>query len=316
MPSAGTGTPQPTISPGATSPSATSAVTPPSESGAPATGSPQGTPGESVPPTPAPTVPSAELLAKELASPGSLTVCLALVGAPAATLNSSDQVVGYNVAFADELSRRLGLQVVIQQADFGELVTDIQSHACDVSVSSQNITSDRTAQMSLIPYTQSKSGFPVVVAAGNPRKINTLEDLCGEIVSAAAGTTSIDQVNGVGDFTGRGLNDSCTASKKNPIDLRVYPSELDAVQALLDGTVKAYLGNANFVAQYPEDLQKSDALLPPFKQGIAVALDHPVLTTAVQVAIGEMIRDGSYLRILEQYLPSNSVDNFSIIDEL
>jgi polar amino acid transport system substrate-binding protein len=268
-----------------------------------------------VPPTPAPTVPSAESLAAELARAGSLTACLALVGAPAATLNSDDQIVGYNIGFADELARKLGLQVVIQQADFGELEADIQSHACDVSVSSQNITSDRTAQMSLIPYTQSKSGFPVVVAAGNPRKINTLEDLCGEIVSAAAGTTSVDQVNGSGDFTGRGLNEDCATNKKDPIDLRVYPSEQDAVEALLDGTVKAYLGNSNFVAQYPEDLQRSDAFLPPFKQGIAVALDHPLLTTAVQVAIGEMIRDGSYLRILEQYLPSNSVDNFSIVDE-
>ncbi len=314
MPSAGTGTPPPTGSAGATPVGPTSSNGSPAPSGAPET-PPSPTDDATTPPTPPPTLPPADAIASELATPGSLVACLALVGAPAATLNSNRQVVGYNVAFADELAARLSLQSVIQEADFGELISDIQSHTCDVSVSSHNITLDRSALMNLVPYTQSKLGFPVVVATGNPRKIHELADLCGEIVSAAAGTTSVDQVNGVGDFTGGGLNDTCATDKHGLIDLRVYPSELDAVQALMDGTVSAYLGNANFVAQYPDELEDSEAMLPPFKQGIAVALDHPQLTAAVAVAIGEMISDGSYRRILEQYLPANSVDNFSIIDE-
>jgi ABC-type amino acid transport substrate-binding protein len=93
-----------------------------------------------------------------------------------------------------------------------------------------------------------------------------------------------------------------------------YDTELDAVQALLDGTVVAYLGNANFVSQYPDLLQESSARLPSAEQGIAVALDHPNTTAAVQASLGEMINDGTYLQILRRYLPAQSVDNFSIIE--
>ena len=241
-------------------------------------------------------------------------MCLSLLGAPAASLDDQGNPDGYNVAFANAMANQLNLEPVIQQPAFDELIGMIQSHACDISVSSQNITADRESQVSLIPYTQSKLGRPVVVAQGNPHRIGALTDLCGLAVSAAAGTTSVDQVNGTGDFAGQGMNAACQAASREPIELRTYDSELDAVQALLDGTAVAYLGNSNFVNDYPDLLDYSDATLPPARQGIAVALDHPALTTAVEAALGEMIKDGTYLQILRQYLPSQSVDNFSIIE--
>ena len=258
-------------------------------------------------------MPPTSAIAAELESPDTLNVCLALLGAPAASLDDQNQPVGYNVAFANEIAFRFGLAPVIQQPDFGELISNLQAHQCDVSVSSQNITSDRISEINLIPYTQAKLGFPVVVAIGNPQKIAALTDLCGLAVSAAAGTTSVDQVNGAGDFTGRGLNDACTQNGKGPINLHTYATELDAVQALLDATVVAYLGNANFVSQYPDLIEDSPANLPSARQGMGVALDHPTLTAGVEAAMGAMISDGTYLQILRQYLPANSVDNFSII---
>jgi len=316
MPSSGTSAATPGVDASGNPPTTIDSTLAPGTSASPSDSVPGSSTSSAAPPpgTPPPTLPPADAIARELATLGSLTVCVALVGAPAATLGEGNQVVGYNVAFADELGTRLGLLVVIQQPAFSELTTEIRSHACDVSVSSQNITAGRITQMNLIPYTQSKLGFPVVVAAGNPKKIATLDDLCGLAVSAANGTTSVDQVAGTGDYVGRGIDDTCVANGKPKIDLHSYPTELDAVQAVLDQTVSAYLGNANFVAQYPDALEDSPAALPSFKQGIAVALDHPTLTAAVNAAIGAMISDGTYVQILRQYLPSQSVDNFSIIE--
>jgi polar amino acid transport system substrate-binding protein len=261
------------------------------------------------------TFPPAAAIAGELASPTNLTICLSIVGAPAATVGNDGTAVGYNVAFANEIASRLSVNPVIRTTDFSELTTQVTSHACDISVSSQNITAQRTAQMNLIPYTQAKLGFPVVVSKGNPKKINSLTDLCGLSVAAAAGTTSVDAVLGQGDYIGRGLSDQCVANKKKPIDLKTYPSEADAVQTLLDFGVAAYLGNANFVSQYPDLIQTSTATLPAARQGIAVALDHPNLTAGVEAALGAMINDGTYIRILSQYLPADDVANFSIVDQ-
>jgi polar amino acid transport system substrate-binding protein len=252
-------------------------------------------------------------IAAEVARPGILSVCTSLVGAPATTTDENGQLIGYNVAFATEIAARLGLQPVIQQADFSALISMVQAHSCDVSVASQNITSDRSAQVSFIPYTQSKAGFPVVVSFGNPQTIKKLSDLCGQSVSAAQGTTNVDQVNGTGDFVGTGLNDACAADGKPAIDLHTYPTEDAAVQAVLDGTVVAYLGNSNFVAEYPNEIQKSSAELPGLWQGIGLALDHPLLIAGVQSALNAMISDGTYLEILGKYVPIQSVDNFSII---
>jgi len=169
--------------------------------------------------------------------------------------------------------------------------------------------------MNLIPYTQAKLGFPILVSLGNPKKIHALSDLCGEAVSAAAGSTSVDALLGQGDYTGQVLSDACVANKHKPIDVHTYPTETDALQALLDYGVAAYLGNANFAYQYPDLIEKSSAILPPARQGIAVALDHPNLTAGVQAALGAMISDGTYLRILSQYLNAADVDSFSIIDQ-
>ena len=303
MPSAGTQTPTPT--------SAQSALV-----SSPASSGPSGpvTPGESTAPqaTASPT-PQATGVAAEVVVPGTLTVCTALVGAPATSTDDTGQLVGYNVAYGTELASRMGLTPVIPRVDFSTLIPMLQAHTCDISVASQNITAERSAQVSLIPYTQAKKGFPVVVQGTNPLKIKNLADLCGLEVSAADGTTNVDQVKGTGDFVGQGLNDACAADGKDAITLRTFPSESDAVQALLDGTVVAYLGNANFVAEYPGEIQASAAVLPGTRQGIGVALDHPALNGAVQGALAAMIIDGTYLKILTQYVQSQSLDNISII---
>jgi len=311
-PSAGTSTPTPQ---GSVAMPAASAV-PASLATATAVPTPISVP--TLPPTPTPvptpvhTMPPVVAVSAELVKPGKLNVCLALMGAPASSLDNDGNAEGYNVAFASAIAARLGLNPVIQQPVFGEIPSDLAGHSCDISVSSQNITADRLAQMNLIPYTQSKQGFPVVVGKGNPDSIDTLADLCGQKVSAATGTTSVDVVNGTGQYAGSGVNDGCQVAGQHQVDLHTYDTELDAVQALLDGTVVAYLGNVNYVSQYSDLIEASLATLPSAVQGISVALDHPNLTAAVESALGTMITDGTYVQVLGQYLSPDAVNNISI----
>jgi polar amino acid transport system substrate-binding protein len=245
-------------------------------------------------------MPSADELATELAVPGTLTICLALLGEPAAVIDESGEPDGYNVAFARELASRMGLTPSFQQTVFGELTTSIRAHACDVSVSSQNITDSRAAAMALTPYTQSVQ--PVLVYKGNPLGILELGDLCGRTVSAASGSTHVDFVNGTGDFSDDGLNETCRDAGEEPVEVVTFETETEAVQALVDGEVNAYLGNPNFYYDFVDDLDFSGAALPSAVQGIATALDRPLLTQAVRYALDEMIADGTYRSILLQYL--------------
>jgi len=263
-------------------------------------------------PPPSPTE-SPALLESELIDPGMLTICLAIVGAQAAAVDSEGELVGYNVAFAREIAARLSLEPSFQQPLFEEVIDLVADHECDISVSSQNITASRLERMSMIPYTKSQQ--PVLVEIGNPHNIDSLQSLCGLSVSATAGTTHADLVQGRGDYADAGLNDDCREAGRDAIDLQTYPTEAEAVGALLDGEVAAYLGNSGFIVDYEDDIAYAQTTLPPARQGIGVARDHPALFAAVESALTMMIADGTYRQILTQHLPNaDSVDIVSIED--
>ena len=246
-------------------------------------------------------------------SPGILSVCLALVGPPAAVLNDAGEPDGYNVAFGRELAARLGLTVDFQRPLFDQIAGHLTDHQCDVSISSQNVTPSREAQMNMLPYTRSQQ--PVLVEKGNPDHILALADMCGHPVSTTRGSTHEDLVQGRGDYAGQGLQSQCADAGDDPIDLLTFATEEEAVQALLDGDAIAYLGNPNFIYDYPDLLDYAQTALPAAEQGIATALDRPLLTHALAAAFQALIDDETYLTILRQYLPNEeSVQVVSITE--
>jgi polar amino acid transport system substrate-binding protein len=238
---------------------------------------------------------------------------LSIVGAPATALNADGVLEGYNVSFAQELADRLGLQLATREPVFDALIGTIQGHQCDLSLSSQNITTGRIEQVDFIAYTESIQ--PVLVAAGNPEHIGSLADLCGKAVSATTGTTHVDLVNGTGDYLGQGLNQDCAAAGQAPIALTTYETDSAAVTALLAGDVDAYLGNPNFATEFAGQIEESDATLPPARQGITTAKDRPAVHAAIAAAMSAMMADGTYRAILIQHLPNDeSVRVVSILE--
>lgn len=231
----------------------------------------------------------------ELNSPDGLAVCISPLGAPAAS-QVDGQLEGYNVEFARGLADRLVLTVNVVETPFVDLLDQVEDGACDLSVSSQNITAGRLERVAFVPYTRSQQR--VLVAHGNPRMVETMEDLCGLMVSTTAGSIFGDMIEGSGDFNGTGLSQACIAQGHLPIEVHKFDEAQVAVEALLDGTVTAYLGNSNYVFQYPERLVQSPATVPAARQGIGLALDRPLLRAAIEGALGELIEDGTYRQIL------------------
>jgi polar amino acid transport system substrate-binding protein len=240
---------------------------------------------------------------------GTLTVCVAPVGVPAAGIPygpdgaaPANELVGYNVDFAREIAGRLELTASLVETPFVELLTAVADHRCDISISSQNITSGRSEIVDFVPYTRASQR--VLVARDNPLAIETIEGLCGQQVSATEGSILVDMVEGGGDFDGFGLSQACLASGQLPIEVHRYPDHEQAVQALLEGSVAAHLGNSNAVFRYPDQLAQSPATLPAARQGIGVAKDRPALRMAVAKAVVDMIDDGTYHAILLEHLGS------------
>lgn len=213
-----------------------------------------------------------------------------------AVYDATGEPSGQSVEFALELARRLHLQPELKDTIFEVIIDTIEAGDCDFSVAGHFITAERLERIELIPYL--KGRMQIIVSFGNPEGVEDSTDLCGRTVSSRAGTIQADLVLGVGLYEGSGLNDNCAAADLAPIELVTFPGEAEAVDALRQGEVVAFLGGTTWLAEYPDELALASAVvLPDFSNGIGVRKDHPLLAEALRASLEAMIADGTYQAI-------------------
>jgi len=267
-----------------------------------------------VAPTPAPPTPTpvASVDPTTLVQKGKLLVCSDLPYPPFESFDENGNPVGLDIDMATEISNRLGLQVQIVNSVFDTIIAAVTSGKCDIIVSDMNVTTDRSKQISFIPYL--KIGQSMLVAKGNPKNINVPTDLCGQSVAAESGTTEVDYLQGTGDYKGKGLAADCKTAGKPEVTVVVTQKDSDALQQLQAGKVVAYFADTPVAGQYaaknPDQFQLVGQAIDPLPVGIGVpcggASDctNVALTPlgqAVQTALKSMMADGTYAKILDKY---------------
>jgi polar amino acid transport system substrate-binding protein len=287
-------TPAPTVAP----PVAASAA--PSEapaSAAPGSEAPSASPVASI----VATVPAAQLVV-----PTRLSVCSDIPYPPLEYFDAEGFPTGSDIDIGAEIARRLGLTEAVQNTVFVTIIAALEGAKCDVIISDQNITADRIKKVDMIPYFQAGEAF--VVATGNPKGINTTDDLCGKTLAAETGTVEVDYVEGTHDYVGKGLSAACTAKGKPAIVTKQFVHDSDAALALQAGQVDVYFADfpvaANYANSHPEIFQLAPVpQLAPAIVGMSVLpdADHKDLEKAIQTALVSMINDGTYLTILTKY---------------
>jgi polar amino acid transport system substrate-binding protein len=279
--------------PGAT-PSPTAA--PPSEP--PASTAPTEAP--SVAPSPVAVVPDAQLV-----FPGKLVMCSDIPYPPQEFFDDQGNPTGADVDLGAAIADRLGLSLVVENSVFDTIILALQGGKCDIIISAQNITSQRVKQVNMIPYFQAGQAF--VVAKGNPKGIQTQDDLCGNSVGAETGTTMVDYLKGTGDYKGQGLSEACTKKGLPAITIKEYQKDSDALLALQSGAVDAYMADSPvagyYTVQQPDEFELAPPQVGVALEGISVPNDagHADLSKAVQTALVSLINDGTYLEVLKKY---------------
>jgi polar amino acid transport system substrate-binding protein len=253
----------------------------------------------SVAPTaaPLPMVPATDLV-----TAGTLTVCSDTSYPPQESLDSNQKPIGSDVDLANEIGKRLKLNVVVKTTNFNAIIPALVGGQCDIIISAQTITADRQKQVDMIPYFAAGQSF--VVLAGNPDNIKTVDDLCGKAVAAEDGTVEAMHISGTGDYKpADGLSQQCVSKGKAPITLKTFTADTQALLALQAGTVAAHFTDEP-VAGYEVahgsgkfELVK-DLSLERGAEGISVGKNHTGLHDAVRAALDQMIADGTYLKIL------------------
>ena len=254
-----------------------------------------------------------------LAQKGHLLICTDFPYPPQEYFDDNGNPQGLDVEIGNEIAKRLSLKVQYVNSVFDTIIAAVTSGKCDIIISAQNITTDRSKQISQIPYFE--AGQSMVAAKGNPQGINTTMDLCGKSAAAESGTTEADYLAGTGDYVGgKGLTQACTAAGKQAINVVVTQKDTDALQQLQSGKVAVYFADspvaAYYTVQHPDQFQIVGQVLEPIAEGIGVpcgaadCTNAPLspLGQAVKTALDSIKTDGTYLKILTKFnLASSAV---------
>ena len=235
------------------------------------------------------------LAPKRIADAGTIVYCSDMTSPPIEFLDEATKPVGSDIDIGNETAKRFGVKAEWKNIPFKGLVPALLAQQCDAVISQLFDKPERRQAIDLVDYMNSSEAL--LVAAGNPKKLHTLEDLSGTKVAVENGTT-------INELLGEQSKKFVAAGKK-PIDIVVFPKDTDALQQLQIGQADAYGTTLETAAFY---MTKAPGVFevagPPFHQiltAIGYRKDEPALGAALQKAIDAMRADGSLRAILKKW---------------
>jgi polar amino acid transport system substrate-binding protein len=158
------------------------------------------------------------------------------------------------------------------------------------------IKPEREKVVDFVPYLY--SGTAIAVSKEHPAAITGMDDsLCGKKVMVAVATTA--------EALSQEQSEKCTAAGKQPVDINRNSQAAVAIQQVQNGQMDAYLDTAETIGYY---ITKTGAQIQfagePFgtiKVGAATLKGNTELHNAIEQAFGELVSDGTYNSVLEQW---------------
>lgn len=193
---------------------------------------------------------------------------------------------GIDVEIAGKIAEKLGLELVVDDMDFGPVITSVQSGKSDIAMAGLTVTDERKEN---VDFSDTYATGVQVVIVPEDSDIATIDDLQGKLIGCQESTTGYIYCS---DDYGE---DMVTA----------FPNGANAVQALLSGKVDAVVIDSQpaqeFVAQN-EGLKILDTEYVTEDYAIGISKDNTALRDAVNNALKELIDDGTVQSILDKYI--------------
>jgi polar amino acid transport system substrate-binding protein len=206
------------------------------------------------------------------------------------------KMVGSDIDIGTEVAKRAGsdAKAEFKNTGFDGIIPALLADKCDAIISGMNDTPERQKQVAFVDYLS--VGQSLMVRAGNPENIDSLESLAGHSVAVEVGTTNADFLKDASDKLKNG--------GKSGITIKTFPKDTDAANALKTDKVDAYFGDSPVVAYYiqtDKDFAFGGEPVNPLPVGIAINPDDKDLVDGVQQAVDEMYSDGTMCDILAKW---------------
>jgi polar amino acid transport system substrate-binding protein len=234
-----------------------------------------------------------------IAAAGELVICSDVNYPPLEFLDDADKPVGSDIDIATEIARRFGVRLRVVNVPFDGIIGSLRRGKCDLIASAMNNTPERRRKVDFVDYLA--VGQSLMVQRGNPEHVTGPQDLAGLRAAAQRGTTNAAFLEDA--------SDALAARGDEPIDVRLFPTDPDAVEALRNGDVHAYFADSPVVAyqitRFSGDFEFAGDPINPLPVGLAIRKQEVDLRVAAERAIYGMYRDGTMKAILSRWAMSD-----------
>ncbi|MEJ1193113.1 ABC transporter substrate-binding protein [Pseudarthrobacter sp. CCNWLW207] len=252
---------------------------------------------------------AANLLPKEVASSGVLTVGTPASSPPEGFKTESGALDGYEVQLLEEIAGVLGLKVDWQITDFASLIPGLKSARFNVAVGQIGITRERAEIVDFVTLIRTNQAFAALKAAGLHDL--TIDDLCGKKVAIIQGSRQQE--------FGATQSKTCGEKGKPAVDLSVFQSANDAWLAMQSKRTEIYWAgatNVGYLVSKSPEAQVVGHHLQPNPTGIALNKGSSI-GPAIEAAFQHLMENGTYQRILEKWgLKDNGVTDAKLNPEI
>lgn len=194
---------------------------------------------------------------------------------------------GIDVEIATEIANKLGLELVVDDMEFGSVITSVQSGKSDIAMAGLTVTEERKQN---VDFTESYATGIQVIIVPEDSDILTVDDLAN------------DKMIGVQDGTTGYIYCSDDYGEDH---ITSYTNGAMAIEALKGGKVDAVVIDNEpakaFVAAN-EGLKILDTEYIVENYAIGISKDNTGLRDAVNNVLTELIADGTVQQIVDKYI--------------
>ena len=226
-----------------------------------------------------------------LASPGKLTMSTNPTLPPMQFVDSTGELKGMRITLGNEIAKRLCLTPEYVRIEFSAMIPGLQAGRWDVINTGIFWNTERAAMMKMVPY--ESQAISVSVQKGNPEKIAKGEDLAGKTVGV--------EIGGFEEAKLKELDTKLQGEGLEAINIRTFDNFALAYQALASGQADATVSIDPTAAEYAKRGDFDRALSGLFPTPVALAMNNDKVADAVVGALNEMMKDGSYKKLMDEY---------------
>ncbi len=226
-----------------------------------------------------------------LIEPGKLIMSTNPTLPPMQFVDSSGTLKGMRITLGDEVAKRLCLEPEYIRIEFSAMIPGLQAGRWDVINTGIFWTAERAGIMQMIPY--ESQAISISVPTGNPAGISKAEDLAGKTVGV--------EIGGFEEAKVKLLAEELTAKGMERLEVRTFDNFATAYQALRAGQTDATVSIDSTAAEYATRGEFDRAISGLFATPVALAMANEELANAVLEVMNEMMEDGSYTALLDEY---------------